>query len=165
MYLTSVDAGSSAELEVEVFADPTLHPVQHDVAIILQADPARATFYKGYAVYWMIYGDGLGSGVAIDRLDSNLLFQDFTDVPTSMGIHKFKAQITSDGVINAYLDDVLAATVTDPDPLPVGQAGMSFFNGGTPSSVRITSFAASPPAPRGPAIRVVRSQNSPRTSR
>jgi hypothetical protein len=162
MYLTSVNAGSSAEVEVDVFADVTLHPVQTDVAIILGADPERPTFYKGYAVYWLIYGDGLGYGVAIDRLDDNLLFQDnSTAAPTSVGIHKFRAELTGDGVINAYVDDVLVATVTDPDPLPVGRAGMSFFNGGTPSSVRITSFAASPPPPQGSAIQVVCSPESP----
>jgi hypothetical protein len=44
IYLTSLDAGDAAQVEVEVFAQPTS---QTDVGLVLRANPASPTFYKG----------------------------------------------------------------------------------------------------------------------
>lgn len=144
IYVTSIDAGDTAELEVDVFGEPV---IQTDVGLILRANPASPTFYKGYTITWSIYGSGLGSDISIDRQDTNLLFQTFTTTPTSTGLHTLKAEILPGGVIKVYVDGVLGATATDPNPLPLGRAGMSLFNGGTPSFVRITSFVAAPGCP------------------
>lgn len=140
-YLTSLDAGDAVELAVEVPSEPV---VDHNIAILLRATTSGTTL-RGYYIYWIIYGGGWGSDISIETDHSGLFYTSYATTAPSPGTHSFKAEIVSNGVINVYVDGSLAATVTDPNPIPAGgRAGISFFTGGTGGTTRVTAFTALP---------------------
>jgi hypothetical protein len=144
-YITNAVEADSIELEVEVAGDMVNVSHQYDVDIILRNnDPGNGGF-TGYDIFWSFYGNGDGTThafITISRPDRLLIDQeDNVPVPTR-GTHTFGAAVLPDGRITAYIDGVLTATAVDPEPLPKGNAGLSFgFNFAPPSIVTITTFA------------------------
>jgi hypothetical protein len=151
-YITDV-VEDAVEIEVDVFAEVSF--TQHDVAIDLRHQDGSGL--NSYTIYWSIGGfgtDGRGSIVSIEEPGRVLASVDYSDGPVPIGVHTMRAEVLEGGVINVYIDGALAATATDSSPLPPGRVGLSFGFTATPSSVRITSFAAGPASSPQQAIQV-----------
>ncbi len=152
-YITNALEADSIEIEVEVLGNIASVSQQYDMGIVLRNPDPGSGGFGGYTIFWSAYGDGMGTAdafITVDRPGGTLLYEENVPIPTP-GAHTLGAAVLETGVINVYVDRVLAATVVDPSPLPPGNAGLNFgWTGAPPGIVWITTFAEGLGSPATP---------------
>lgn len=138
-YLTSVQAGDEAEIQVEVLGTPPSGQWQ-EIAIYFRTQDADVSELNGYiGPLWSLGSDS--SFVAIQRPNAQggVVFQ--RAGPVAVGVHTLRAEINTSGELEVSLD----GTFMGKGPLgslpPPARIGLGTW--GTPVA-RITSFSAGP---------------------
>jgi hypothetical protein len=152
VYLTSVQAGDEAEIEVEVFGTPPSGRWQ-EIAIYFRTQDADVSELNGYiGPLWSLGSDSSFLEIQRPAAQGGVVIQ--RSGPVAVGSHRLRAAINSSGELEVSLDGAFIGKAPLGSLPPPARIGLGTW--GTPVA-RITSVSDA----NEPPIRVVCSPSSP----